>query len=243
MFRTRLFSRLSVGVAVALLAAVGLTAGFVNPATAAVRNAANRDELVSAVEAQLGEALRVLSGEEEARLSFLGATQALADPVPGTVAVVDVGGGSTEIAVGTPGAEVQWWRSLPLGSGLLTDRYLSSDPPATGEVDAARTHVARLFADLDVPSVNYAVAVGGTATSLGRMSGEVLSDDALERCVRMLCLTPVAEAARRFGIDPERVRLLPAGMLVLQAVARRLSLPLSIAQGGLREGAILERHG
>ncbi|MEJ7750978.1 MAG: hypothetical protein WKF32_05970 [Thermoleophilaceae bacterium] len=209
-------------------------------ATAAVRNAANRDELVGALEARLGAPLRVLSGEEEARLSFLGATGALAETAPGAVAVIDVGGGSTEIALGTPGAGVDWWRSLPVGSGLLADLYLRSDPPAATEIEAARGHVARSFEGLAVPPATNAVAVGGTATSLRRMAGDALTADTLERCVEMMGATPVAEVAERFDLDSERVRLMPAGMLLLAAVSRCLSLPMSIAIGGLREGAIME---
>jgi len=194
-------------------------------ATAAVRNAANRDELVGAL---------------EARLSFLGATGALAETPPGAVAVIDVGGGSTEIALGTPGAGVDWWRSLPVGSGLLADLYLRSDPPAATEIEAARGHVARSFEGLAVPPATNAVAVGGTATSLRRMAGDALTADTLERCVEMMGATPVAEVAERFDLDSERVRLMPAGMLLLAAVSRCLSLPMSIAIGGLREGAIME---
>ena len=112
-------------------------------ATAAIRNAANRDELVAAVEGRLGVPLRVLSGQEEARLSFVGATRTLAQPATGTIAVVDVGGGSTEIAVGTPDGAVEWSESFRVGSGFLADSYLRSDPPSVAELETLRRHVAR----------------------------------------------------------------------------------------------------
>ena len=208
-------------------------------ATAAIRDAANRDELERGVERALGAPLRVISGEEEARLSFAGATRTVQGPAAGTIAVVDVGGGSTEIAVGTPDAGVEWWKSLPIGSGVLADRHLRSDPPAAAEVNAARAQVAASFEGLAAPAVDSAVAVGGTATSLGRVVGSALDHDTLERGIELLCGSPIDALAGRLDLDPERVRLLPAGILVLQALSERLG-PLRIASGGLREGVILE---
>lgn len=209
-------------------------------ATAAIRDAANRDELVRAVEAQAGVPLRVLSGREEARLSFQGATRTLAQPATGTIAVVDVGGGSTEIAVGSPSGVMEWSESLRVGSGLLANRHLRSDPPSLGEIQSARAHVVATFAGVSAPPVTSAVAVGGTATSLHRLLGAELDHDTLERGVALLSASPIPELAARLELDPERVRLLPAGILVLQAVTGLLGLPVRIACGGLREGVILE---
>ncbi len=209
-------------------------------ATAAIRDANNRDELVAAVEAELDAPLRVLTAAEEARLSFAGATRTLPEPARGTMAVVDVGGGSTEIAIGRPGVEPSWWESFRVGSGFLADSYLRADPPSAAELEAVRSHVAELFEGLDPPRADGAVAVGGTATSLRRLTGGELQPETLERGVRLLSTTPIAEVARQFELDPERVRLLPAGILVLAAVSERLGLPLRIARGGLREGVILE---
>ena len=88
--------------------------------------------------------------------------------------------------------------------------------------------------------MNSAIAVGGTATSLRRVLGVGLDYDTLERGIRLLSETKISELAHRLELDPERVRLLPAGILVLQAVSARLGA-LQIACGGLREGIILER--
>ena len=214
-------------------------AEIVAVATAAIRDAPNREELERGVEEALGVPLRVISGEEEARLSFSGATRTLAEPGSGAMAVVDVGGGSTEIAVGAPGGEVEWWRSVPIGSGVLADRNLRSDPPAHAELDATRRQVADAFDGLAPPRVDGAVAVGGTAASLGRVLGTAVDRDALELGIDLLSAAPIAELAERLGLDRERVRLLPAGIIVLQALADRLG-PLQIARGGLREGVILE---
>ena len=209
-------------------------------ATAAIRNAPNRDELCAAVEEAGGMPLEVLSGEEEARLSFVGAARTLATPPEGTMAVIDVGGGSSELAIGEPDGTVAWSESFRIGSGFLADSYLRSDPPSVAELAAVRSHVEGVFEGLEPPPAKSAVAVGGTATSLRRLLGAELSHETLERGIRVLSVTPIDDVARRFELDPERVRLLPAGILVLEAMSDCLGLPLRIARGGLREGVLLE---
>jgi exopolyphosphatase / guanosine-5'-triphosphate,3'-diphosphate pyrophosphatase len=209
-------------------------------ATAAIRNAPNRNELVSAVFGAGGMELTVLTGEEEARLAFVGATRTLVTPLEGTVAVIDVGGGSSEIAVGEPDGRMEWSESFRIGSGFLADSYLRSDPPSIDELEKVRRHVAGTLEGLEPPPAMSAVAVGGTATSLRRLVGAELSHETLERGVRVLSSTPIAAIAQRFELDAERVRLLPAGILVLAAISDLIGLPLRIARGGLREGALLE---
>jgi exopolyphosphatase / guanosine-5'-triphosphate,3'-diphosphate pyrophosphatase len=209
-------------------------------ATAAIRNAPNREELMIAVEAAGGMPLDVLTGEEEARLSFVGATRTMLQPADGTIAVADVGGGSTEIAVGEPDGRMAWSASFRIGSGFLADSYLRGDPPSVGELEKVRRHVVGTFEGLDAPPAESAVAVGGTATSLRRLLGAELSHETLERGIRVLSTTPIADIAARFELDTERVRLLPAGILVLEAISDVLELPLRIARGGLREGVLLE---
>jgi exopolyphosphatase/guanosine-5'-triphosphate,3'-diphosphate pyrophosphatase len=209
-------------------------------ATAAIRQALNRAELVAAIEAAAGVTAHVLSDDDEARLAFAGATRVLAAPTDGAIAVVDVGGGSTEIAIGTLGEGVTWSRSFRIGSGYLADSYLRSDPPGVGELDAARSHAAGVFEGLSTPPIERAVACGGSAASLRRMAGAELTHDALERAVRLLAGAPRAEIAERFELDPERVHLLPAGVLILDAVSAALGTALKIGGGGLREGVVLE---
>jgi exopolyphosphatase/guanosine-5'-triphosphate,3'-diphosphate pyrophosphatase len=213
---------------------------IVTVATAAIRNAPNRDELLAAVGHVDGVSLEVLTGEEEARLSFVGATRTLLTPSDGTIAVIDVGGGSSEIAIGEPDGAMAWSASFRIGSGFLADAYLRSDPPAIDELEKVRRHVAGTFEGLEPPPAHDAVAVGGTATSLRRLLGTELSHETLERGIRVLSVTPIAEVAARFELEPERIRLLPAGILVLEAMSDLLGLPLRIARGGLREGVLLE---
>jgi exopolyphosphatase / guanosine-5'-triphosphate,3'-diphosphate pyrophosphatase len=212
---------------------------IVTVATAAIRHAPNREALLSAIE-RAGTEMEVLSGEEEARLCFVGATRTLLAPVDGTVAVIDVGGGSSEIAIGAPDGAMAWTESFRIGSGFLADAYLRSDPPSVGELEKVRRHVAGIFEGLVPPPADEAVAVGGTATSLRRLLGAELSHETLERGIRVLSITPIAEVAARFELDVERIRLLPAGILVLEAISDLLGLPLRIARGGLREGVLLE---
>jgi exopolyphosphatase/guanosine-5'-triphosphate,3'-diphosphate pyrophosphatase len=209
-------------------------------ATAAIRNASNRDDLVAAIEGAGGMPVTVLTSEEEARLSFVGATRTMLRPANGTIAVLDVGGGSSEIAVGAPDGRMGWSASFRIGSGFLADSYLRSDPPSVEELEKVRRHVAGTFEGLEPPPAESAVAVGGTATSLRRMVGAELSHETLERGIRVLSSTPIADIAERFELDPERVRLLPAGILVLEAMSDVLQLPVRIARGGLREGVLLE---
>ena len=104
-----------------------------------------------------------------------------------------------------------------------------------------REHVDGVFEGLEVPAPALAVAVGGSATSLRRLVGAVLDHETLERAMRVLSSTPIADVARRFELEPERVRLLPAGILILEAASDRLGVPLQIGRGGLREGVILEK--
>ena len=205
-------------------------------ATAAIRAAVNRDEFLAGMHANV----EILPGGEEARLAFLGATETLGEELPGVVAVVDVGGGSTEIAVGSVAAGMRWSSSYMVGSGALADHYLRSDPPSAAELRAVREHAADVLATREVPDADCAVAVGGSAASLRRLVGDVLEPGSAERAIGVLSSAPAAELAAQLALDAERVRLLPAGILVLDAAARHLGRPLRIGRGGLREGLLLD---
>jgi exopolyphosphatase/guanosine-5'-triphosphate,3'-diphosphate pyrophosphatase len=209
-------------------------------ATAALRDAGNREEVCAAVEARAGAPVRVLSGEEEARLSFLGATKTLGVPVPGEVCAIDVGGGSTEVVVGTVRDGVSWSESFRIGSGFLADSYLRSDPPSASELEAVRSHVAGFFEGLELPQIDRAVAVGGSASSLRRVVGAEVAHDTLERSIVIVASASRAEVAERFELDPERVRVLPGGILIFEALSDKLGMPLTVGKGGLREGVVLD---
>jgi len=208
-------------------------------ATAAIRRAPNREELCAAVRRAAGVAVEVLSAEEEASLAFSGATAPMV-PVPaGLVGVVDVGGGSSELAVGTIADGVRWVVSLPVGSGVLADRHLRSDPPAPEELAELRAAAAEAFAGIDAPHPDAAIAVGGSATSLRRLVGPILDERSLSEALAAVVADRAVAVARRYDLDTERVRLLPAGLAVLEEAARAFGAPLTLALGGLREGILL----
>ena len=210
-------------------------------ATAVIRRAANQDEFCRAMREHGGVDVHVLDGEEEARLAFLGATRTLGRPLEGRVGVVDVGGGSTEIAVGTLAGGVEWSTSLPFGSGVLADRFLRSDPPSAQQLAEARAYAEA--STIAPPPVDTAVAVGGSAASLRRLVGPVLDAETLDRALAVLQGAPAAQVAARYHLEEGRVKLLPAGLLALGAAGRALDQPLQIGNGGLREGVLLELAG
>src|SRR4051812_47577059 len=209
-------------------------------ATAAIREAANRDEVVERIARDCGMPVEVLSDEDEGRLAFIGATKTLGHPVEGTVGVVDVGGGSSEIILGTVPGGADEVRSWPVGSGVLANELISSDPPSAAEIRKVRDRIDDIFAGVKIERPAQAVAVGGSATSLRRLVGAVLEYETLERGIRVLCGDPSADVARRFELDPERVRILATGVLLLEKLSELLGQPLQIGKGGLREGVILD---
>ena len=209
-------------------------------ATAAIRQAPNRDELVRSIADATGLQPTVLTDAEEARLAFLGASRTLGSTPDGSLGVLDVGGGSTELAAGNAAEGVSWFASFAIGSGFLADSYFRSDPPSPHELHAVEQHAKGCFEGLDAPSVDRAVAVGGSATALRRVAGGELSHEALERAIRIVATAPSDEVAERFELDSERVRLLPAGILIIDAVSDAIGWRLKIGGGGLREGCILE---
>jgi exopolyphosphatase / guanosine-5'-triphosphate,3'-diphosphate pyrophosphatase len=209
-------------------------------ATAAIRDARNGAALVAAIEQACGLSVEILSGVEEARLAFVGAARTLGHAPAGQLGVVDVGGGSSELVVGNAPDTVTWCVSFGVGSGELTEGCLRSDPPSVTELSAARDQVAKALEGIEVPHPAEAVAVGGSATSLRRLAGPLLDGDAFGRTLQLLASEPRTVLAGRFGLDQERVRLLPAGLLILQAASELFGTSLQIARGGVREGVLLE---
>lgn len=209
-------------------------------ATAAVREASNGAEAAAKIGAAAGIPVEILSDEEEGRLSFVGATKTLGHPVEGRVGVVDVGGGSTEVILGSVRGGAEEVLSWQVGSGALADELIASDPPSASEIRKVRDRIDDIFSEVEIEHPAQAVAVGGSATSLRRLVGAVLEYETLERGIRVLSGDPASEVARRFELDPERVRILATGVLILEKVSELLGQPLQIGKGGLREGIILD---
>ncbi len=205
--------------------------------TAPGRQAGNPEELLSTVAHASGTVARILSAREEGELAYEGAL--IREDVGGRrVAVCDVGGGSTEIVVGDAGLPSFWCTSIDLGSLRLTTACLGGDPPSTGEIAAAERLALELFADVDPPEADLALAVGGSARALAKIVGPSLGEDELTAALQLSSAKRSAKVARTFGIDEPRARVLPAGAIVLREVTRRLGRPLRLARGGLREAAV-----
>ena len=215
-------------------------AGVRAVATAAIRSAPNGGALADAVRDACGLDVEILSWQDEARLAFVGVARTLEDPPAGDLGVIDVGGGSSETIVGTVPDRISWSASVRVGSGELTRSCLLSDPPAEAELAEARRRVEEAFDEIDVPRPSLAAAVGGSAASLATLVGPVLDQGTLTASLRLLASEPALEVAARFGLATERVRLLPAGLLILEAASERFGLPLKVGRGGLREGILLE---
>jgi exopolyphosphatase/guanosine-5'-triphosphate,3'-diphosphate pyrophosphatase len=206
--------------------------------TAPGRQAANGAELVRVLEASTEAPVELLSAEEEGALAWEGAVARL-DAQAGTVAVVDLGGGSCEVAVGTPGSGVAWVSSRDAGALRVTRSLLGGCPPSVTGVCAARDAVRGLLEGLDPPRAGRALAVGGTARALGRILGKRYDADDLDDLVLRLVVEGVGPVVAGTSITRERAETLLGGTLVLAELADRLGTPLRVGRGGVREGAAL----
>ena len=216
-------------------------------ATSAVRDAANGGEFRDMLAGRFGLDLRVISGEEEARLTFRGATYAREVSGAETM-VVDIGGGSTEYVVGEPGAEPRFHVSTRLGSVRQTERH--------AELEAMRAE-ARSIITGDVPeairaSVDAGIAVAGTATSLAaidlvlerydrdRVDGHSLSIGAVEVMLARLAELPLAERRKVTGLHPDRAPTIVAGAAILAESMRAFGLDrIEVSEADLLHGAAL----
>jgi exopolyphosphatase / guanosine-5'-triphosphate,3'-diphosphate pyrophosphatase len=202
------------------------------------RQARNGGELASVLREATGVATKVLRPEEEGELAWYGAV-ATADYPPDSIAVCDVGGGSTQLVVGTVVGGPAWVRSVDLGSLRLTRRTLVTAPPSQSDLDAARAQVEAAFVDLAPPLALAAIATGGTARALRRIVGAKLEPESLASAARKLAKRSGREIANDYGVDRSRARTLLAGTLILMEVQRRLGIGLQVGRGGIREGAAL----
>jgi exopolyphosphatase/guanosine-5'-triphosphate,3'-diphosphate pyrophosphatase len=199
--------------------------------TAPGRQSENADALVAALQRSAAHDVRVLSTEEEGRLAYAGAVATADIALPSTIAVCDVGGASTEIAVGEPGAAPRWLRSIELGSVRLTTR--------AADLDEAELEASAAFAAVRPPSVDAALAVGGSARAARRLVGPSLGEAELEKALMIVERTSERAISRRYGVHRTRAGILRGGLALLAEVQRRLGVPLHVCDGGIREGAVL----
>ncbi|MFF6775256.1 Ppx/GppA family phosphatase [Streptomyces sp. NPDC012637] len=225
-------------------------------ATSAVREASNADDVLARVYAETGIALQVLTGEEEARLTFLAARRWFGWSA-GKLFLLDIGGGSLEVAFGIdeePDAAV----SLPLGAGRLTKGWLPGDPPETDDVKALRRHVraqiARTVGEFSrFGRPDHVVATSKTFKQLARIAGapgsgeglyveRTLSRESLEEWVPRLAAMSSSERAVLPGVSEGRAAQLLAGALVAEGAMDLFGVDrLEICPWALREGVILRR--
>ncbi len=226
--------------------------------TEGLRRAPNADEFLEPARRILGAPVEVISGEREAALTFRAVAESfVAEIAGGRVAVVDVGGGSTEIIVSARG-EIVFRRSLPLGSVRLHERHVRSDPPtgteATAieqEVEAALDTAAEAFAGSPLAML---VGVAGTVTSLAAMTlgldsydsarvhGSLLALTDLDAQIGRLRTSTQAERERIVGLDPKRADVIFAGALLLRTIARRARVDaVRVSDRGIRWGLYYER--
>jgi exopolyphosphatase/guanosine-5'-triphosphate,3'-diphosphate pyrophosphatase len=224
--------------------------------TSAVRDAANGAEFADEVQRRFGLEPHVLAGDDEARLTFLGAMSER-DPDDRTpTLVIDIGGGSTELVIGE-GHEMRFHVSTQAGVVRQTERHLHSDPPEPGELDALRADVEQIVSD-GVPekwrsAVRRAIAVAGTATQLAaiaqalepydaeRVHGYVIASTERERLSCQLAAVPLEERCRTLGLDPARAPTIVAGTLILGVVMHLFGLDqVEVSEHDILRGAAME---
>jgi len=221
-------------------------------ATSAARDAANADEFAAGVTARLGVAPEVVTGPEEAQLSYDGATRKLGGrDLPTPFLVVDIGGGSTELILGDGHGHVRSSVSLDIGSVRLTERHLRCDPPTPTEVDRARRDIAEAIGGAGVPvgEAGTVVGVAGTITTVaaGVLGLGEYDRAAIDQCVlalsdvhttteRLLAMT-VAERTALPYMHPGRADVIGAGALILDEVLHRTRVPsLLVSEADILDG-------
>jgi exopolyphosphatase/guanosine-5'-triphosphate,3'-diphosphate pyrophosphatase len=238
-------------------------------ATSAARDAANRDGFFDAAEAAIGVRPELLSGEEEGRLSFLGATHEL-DDTEGLLLVLDIGGGSTEFVVGERGDPSPGVVSTDMGCVRVTEKFLRSDPPDAGELSDALTVVRQHLDDVvrELPrirEVERLVGLAGTITTMAAVELGVPHDDldsvhhfvltkaAAEDVFRTLATEPLRDRIHNPGLERDRAEVIVGGALILVAVLRYFDIDeclvsVSDILDGLarsvlqRDGAVVRTH-
>ena len=212
-------------------------------ATEAMRVATNGPEVRGRIERELGITVEVITGDREADLTFLG-VMATTDPT-GDLILADVGGASTELIVATDG-ERRFSRSLPIGSGRMTDRHVQTDPPTADELAGVRAAVVDAASGLSLPQVAEArmLIIGGTGEFLFRLAPEgatSVSPALLETMVARMTTIPALELTSLISIPEARARVLPAGATIALGIADVVG-PASVSAGpsGIRMGLLLE---
>jgi exopolyphosphatase/guanosine-5'-triphosphate,3'-diphosphate pyrophosphatase len=210
--------------------------------TEPIRRAADAARIVVEVEAATGVPLHVLSHEEEAYLTLVGVTAGR--PVAHETLVVDIGGGSSEFCAVAAGGRARA-AGLGLGSNRLTKRFARDDPPTAAQIASMTAAAEALLRDALPAEPTDLALVGGTASNLLKVTAAGRGDRSLTRqrlaeALTALTAQPAADTSARFGVNPTRARLLPAGAAIVDALMRRYDVDeVRVSEDGMREGAIL----
>ena len=212
--------------------------------TAACRDATNAPQLSEALRTRCDVELEVLSGEEEARLTYIGAASTLRDAASEGLLVADIGGRSMELAVEREGNITGI--SIPLGARALTEAYLRDDPPNPAHISAARAHATEVFLGSAhiISSARIFIAAGGTACSAALLAGNRwdLGLREVAGLRRELCAMPLAQRRERLAFDPPRAEVICGGLIALELYTTRApDRCIRISSGGIREGVLLDR--
>ena len=207
--------------------------------TAPGRQGQDPERLLKVLRRATGAPVRVVSAEDEGRLTYAGAVSRTSVG-SGIVAVCDVGGGSTEIVVGTELLGPAWVRSVDVGSLRLTASLLHGDPPTPAELEHARPAVRDALSGIAPPRPELALATGGSARAIARIVGRPYDPDELGHVIEVLASRPAELISQELAVPLHRARTLLAGALILAEVSRLLGVELTPAKGGIREGAALE---
>jgi exopolyphosphatase / guanosine-5'-triphosphate,3'-diphosphate pyrophosphatase len=220
-------------------------------ATSAVRDAENGSAFVAELRERFALSARVLDGEEEARLTYLGATSETWPRVP--TLVIDIGGGSTEMIIGE-GTEIEWHTSLQAGVVRHTERHLMSDPPTPGELEGMAADLRGLIeaATADAPHAAEGIAVAGTPTSLAaielelepydpkRVHGHVLELPSVQRMLSRLAAAPLAQRTQIRGMHADRAPTIVAGVVTLVEAMRAFKLEqIAVSEHDILYGAAI----
>jgi exopolyphosphatase/guanosine-5'-triphosphate,3'-diphosphate pyrophosphatase len=202
-----------------------------------MRDASGGESIRALVRDRLGAEIRIVSGDEEARLTFRGALSGLRVDATEDVAVFDIGGGSTEVVVGRAGGSsppITCARSFDVGSVRLTERHVAHDPPTEAEIEQLRRAARAAFATVPpLPGGRVPVGVAGTMTTLAAVSlglepydgaqvhGHTISKRELDAVVARLASTALASRRRMRGMEPKRADIIVAGGILAQSLLER----------------------
>jgi exopolyphosphatase/guanosine-5'-triphosphate,3'-diphosphate pyrophosphatase len=233
-------------------------------ATSALRNASNAASFIEEVHTRTGLDIRVISGEEEARLTLVGVSRTLkesgglqSDAIESAM-VVDIGGGSTEIIITRP-ASAATMASLPLGAVYLTDRYIKNDPPKPAELSLLRRAIRENLEQCDGMMISgppkTLVGTAGTITTLaamdlrlaeydpGKINGHVLAGETVNAIVQQLSESTLSERRTLPGLETGREDIILAGAVVTQEIMERFGFStMLVSDWGLREGIVLDLY-